>query len=172
MKYFTLNELTRSDTAARLGIDNKPTADEYCALSMLATKVLDPCREAYGQPIMVSSGYRSVELNKAIKQASRTSQHCKGEAADLVASLIRLDRVQNRIIGGILFAQNNFDQLIFESITTDLLPAWVHVSYSRTRCRHEVLVNEQGKIGWRLPTEKEKTFLANFALSWNGDVLK
>lgn len=172
MRYFTLKELIRSETAERLGIANKPSADEFCALAMLGDKVLDPCREAYGQPIMVSSGYRSVELNKATPGASRTSQHCKGEAADLVSSLSRLDRVQNRIIGGILFSQNNFDQLIFESITTDLLPAWVHVSYSRTRCRHEVLVNDQGKKGWRLPTEKEKTFLANFALSWNGDALK
>ena len=58
MKYFTLNELTRSDTATKNKIDNTPTAEAVKNLTVLVDKVLDPLREMYGKPIYISSGYR------------------------------------------------------------------------------------------------------------------
>lgn len=82
MKYFTINELTRSATAARLGIDNTPTPAVKKNLEKLINEVLDPLREAWGAPIIVTSGYRSPKLNKAVG-GSKTSQHVLGQAADI-----------------------------------------------------------------------------------------
>ncbi len=82
MKYFTLNELTRSATAEARGIDNTPPPTAVTALETLVTKVLDPLREAWGAPIRITSGYRSVALNKAVGGAAH-SQHTLGEAADI-----------------------------------------------------------------------------------------
>lgn len=82
MKYFTINELTRSATAARLGIDNSPTPAVKKNLEKLINEVLDPLREAWGAPIIVTSGYRCPKLNKAVGGA-KTSQHVLGQAADI-----------------------------------------------------------------------------------------
>ena len=83
MKYFTLQELTRSDTAKRLSIDNTPDAAVMSHLETLVERLLDPLREAFGRPIIVTSGYRCPELNKAVG-GSPTSPHLQGYAADLV----------------------------------------------------------------------------------------
>lgn len=75
MKYFTIEELTRSDTAEEHGIDNTPTPEEEKKLVALIENVLDPLREMYGGPITVNSGYRGPVLNSCIGGA-KTSQHC------------------------------------------------------------------------------------------------
>lgn len=82
MKYFTLAELTRSDTAERLGIDNTPSAQATTNLRRLTERTLDRAREQFGHPIYVNSGYRSAALNKVIGGA-RHSYHMQGRAADL-----------------------------------------------------------------------------------------
>ena len=82
MKYFTLNELTYSSTAKQKGINNTPNTTIKANLINLVDNILDPLREAYGKPIVVTSGYRCLELNKAVKGAPK-SQHVKGEAADI-----------------------------------------------------------------------------------------
>lgn len=82
MKYFSINELTRSATAARLGINNSPTPAVKKNLEKLINEVLDPLREAWGAPIIVTSGYRCPKLNKAVGGA-KTSQHVLGQAADI-----------------------------------------------------------------------------------------
>lgn len=82
MKYFSIYELSRSATAARLGIDNTPTTAVKKNLEKLINEVLDPLREAWGAPIIVTSGYRSPKLNKAVG-GSKTSQHVLGQAADI-----------------------------------------------------------------------------------------
>ena len=82
MKYFSIYELSRSSTAARLGIDNSPTPAVKKNLEKLINEVLDPLREAWGAPIIVTSGYRSPKLNKAVG-GSKTSQHVLGQAADI-----------------------------------------------------------------------------------------
>lgn len=82
MKHFTMKELTNSATATRLGIDNTPNDNVKANLTALVNKVLDPLREAYGAPIIVSSGYRCPKLNKAVGGAVN-SQHTLGQAADI-----------------------------------------------------------------------------------------
>lgn len=128
MKYFTFHELTHSNTAARLGIDNTPTAEEAANIHALVDNVLDPARKKYGSPIMVSSGYRCPALNKAVG-GEATSQHLKGEAADLYTYA---GVKGNQEIGVIIAKLGNFDQIIFENVGKDnLLPAWIHVSWKR-----------------------------------------
>ena len=82
MKYFTIDELCKSATAKRLKIDNTPTQQIQQNLVALVDNVLDPLRQAWGQPIIVTSGYRCPDLNKAVGGAP-LSQHCLGQAADI-----------------------------------------------------------------------------------------
>lgn len=75
MKYFTLEELTNSATAKRRGINNTPDESSRKNLIALVENILDPLREAWGAPIIVTSGYRCGRLNKAVSGAAK-SQHC------------------------------------------------------------------------------------------------
>ena len=126
MKYFTIAELTRSDTARRLGIDNKPPASAVKALTVLVDEVLDPLREAWGGPIRVNSGYRCPELNKAVG-GTPTSQHQRGEAADITVG----SRSGNRRLLALIKRQNlPVDQCIDEKGCR-----WIHVSHRRGRNR-------------------------------------
>lgn len=75
-------ELTKSETAMRRKIDNTPTEAVKKNLTALVDKVLDPLREAWGQPIIVSSGYRCPKLNRAVGGVA-SSQHTLGQAADI-----------------------------------------------------------------------------------------
>lgn len=119
MKYFTIAELCRSNTADRLGINNKCNQEHVANLTALVDNVLDPLREAYGKPITVNSGYRCPALNKAVKGAA-SSQHMTGQAADIDTG----DRQQNKLLFEYIRKALPFDQLIDESNF-----AWVHVSY-------------------------------------------
>ena len=84
--YFTISELTASATAQREGIDNRPTESAYHLLHVLVEQLLDPIREAWGEPIVVSSGYRCKELN-ALVGGAKNSHHMLGCAADITAPL-------------------------------------------------------------------------------------
>lgn len=121
MKYFTIAELCKSETAGRLGIDNKCNVEHVVNLTALVDNVLDPLREWYGKPLIVSSGFRCSALNKAIKGAA-TSQHMSGQAADINTG----DRQQNKLLFEHIRKNLPFDQLIDES---DF--AWVHVSFRK-----------------------------------------
>jgi len=79
---FTLKELTKSDAATRLGLDNTPGEAEIESLRLLCEKVLQPVRDHFGKSVTVNSGYRSPESNAAVG-GSKTSDHCKGQAADI-----------------------------------------------------------------------------------------
>jgi uncharacterized protein YcbK (DUF882 family) len=81
-KNFTYEELTHSTTAKRLKINNTPNDEEKGKLKKLAETILQPIREKYGRPIVVTSGFRCVKLNLAVGGV-KSSQHCKGEAADI-----------------------------------------------------------------------------------------
>lgn len=120
MKHFTINELTRSATAQRLGIDNTPPAEALAHLEALVEHVLDPLREAWGGPIHVNSGYRCRALNKAVGGAAG-SQHMRGEAADITVGS-RLDNA--RLYRLLQQLDLPVDQAINER---DF--AWIHVSY-------------------------------------------
>jgi hypothetical protein len=87
MKYFSVEELCASATALREGIDNRPTESAYHLLHVLVDQLLDPIREAWGEPIVVSSGYRCKELN-ALVGGAKNSHHMLGCAADITAPLL------------------------------------------------------------------------------------
>lgn len=132
MKHFTMTELTSSATAKRKGINNTPDAKAKAALSALVANVLDPLREKYGKPIVVTSGYRCPKLNKAVGGASR-SQHTKGEAADI--RCVSDSRAENKRIFDLIVASGlPFDQLIDE-YNYD----WVHVSFKDGANRRQIL---------------------------------
>ena len=82
MKYFTIAEMAKSETADRRGIDNRIPKDLLPNVENLITKVLDPLRAWYGRPVYVNSGYRCPELNRAVGGVG-TSYHLTGCAADI-----------------------------------------------------------------------------------------
>lgn len=132
MKYFTMKELTSSATARRKGIDNTPDSKARAALSALVANLLDPLREKWGAPIVVTSGYRSVKLNRAVGGASR-SQHCKGQAVDIRS--VNDSPTQNKKIFDLIKSSGlPFDQLIDE-FGYD----WVHVSFRDGANRRQIL---------------------------------
>lgn len=129
MKYFTMGELLRSSSAYSLGIDNTCDITSASALMALVDNVLDPLREWYGEPIYVNSGYRCKELNTAIGGAP-TSQHMKGEAADITVG----NKDENKKLFDYIRDNLPFDQLIDEQDYS-----WVHVSFSKKGNRKQVL---------------------------------
>lgn len=137
-KNFSLSEFVESPTAKRLGIDNTPTSEVKANIRVLARAICQPCRDALDIPIRISSGYRSRALNTAVG-GSKSSQHVKGEAVDLVCA-------DNRRLYNYILEYLTFDQLIWEE-GSDATPAWVHVSYTTDRVnRMEVLRIKGGKV--------------------------
>ena len=112
-KHFTLEEMTKSMTATRRGIDNTPGAGEIKSLGDLCYEVLEPLRAHFDLPVTITSGYRSEALCEAIG-SKKTSQHAKGQAVDL-----EINSVPN--IKTAYWLQNNvdFDQLIMEFFDKD-----------------------------------------------------
>ena len=144
MKYFTIQELTKSATAQRKCINNTPDTTVTANLTALIDKVLDPLRTAYGAPIIVTSGYRCEKLNKVVGGAA-SSQHVKGQAADIRS--VKDSRDQNkRLFDLIRELKLPFDQLINEYDYD-----WVHVSYG-PRNRRQVLdaVRQGTKTTYRI----------------------
>jgi hypothetical protein len=124
-KYFSLEEMTKSQTAIRRGIDNIPSDQELENLVELVKNVLDPIREHFGRPVTVNSGYRGKKLNKAIK-GSKNSQHCKGQAAD-----IEIIGISNYDLACWIRDNMDFDQLILEFHNRKVPDSgWVHVSWN------------------------------------------
>ena len=128
---FTLEELTFSQTASRLGIVNAPEAQQIDALKDLCVHVLQPLRDALGEPIVVSSGFRCPALNRAVYGAP-DSQHVFGQAADLQCFAFTPAEFFRRTVALNL----PFDQLIFEGGPQAV---WVHVSYNAAGCRGQIL---------------------------------
>ena len=128
-RFFSIDELSKSDTAIKKGIDNIPPEKVRRSLEALIDNVLDPLRAAYGKPITVNSGYRSPALNKAVGGAAG-SQHLSGEAADISVG----SRDGNKqLLELACKLELPFDQLIDEKNF-----AWVHISYG-ARNRRQVL---------------------------------
>lgn len=146
-KHLSLAEVVRSETAKRRGISNTPTAEHLENFKLLAENVFEKAREHFKVPIHISSAYRSVDLNRAIK-GSRTSQHSKGEAIDIDMDGSR-GEVTNADIYNYIKDNLEYDQLIWE-FGTDSNPDWVHVSYSKTKNRKQLLkaVKTNGKTSY------------------------
>jgi Uncharacterized protein conserved in bacteria len=122
---FELKEFTRSNNAERLNIDNTPNEEQIENLRRLCVRVLQPLREAYRKPMYINSGYRSSELNKRVGGVA-TSQHLKGEAAD-----VRVDDPR-KLLTALLEFRLDFDQAI-------LYNTFLHISYSSGHNRRQVL---------------------------------
>ena len=133
--HISLSELTKSQTATRKGIDNKPTLEHIENLTELCVQILEPTRRNFGKPMVITSGYRSEELCEAIGSVS-TSQHARGEAADF-----EMFGVDNKELAK--YIKNNlvFDQLILEFYNPDdPSSGWVHCSYSKEENRKQSLL--------------------------------
>jgi hypothetical protein len=133
---FSLKELTKSDTATRLGIDNTPNQETIDNLKMLCEKVLQPVREHFGKSVTVNSGYRSPELNSSpAVGGSKTSDHCKGMAAD-----IEIAGVANAELAQWIMDNLDYTQLILEFYTQGIPDSgWVHVSYDPNNLKKQEL---------------------------------
>jgi len=132
----SLAEVIRSESAKRKGINNMPTLEHIENLKKLATNIFQPIRDHFGRPILISSGYRSIKLNEAIK-GSLSSQHCSGEAIDIDMDGTDITNAQ---IFHFIKDTLNFDQLIWE-FGTDKNPDWVHVSFAANKSqRKQILV--------------------------------
>ena len=129
-KYFTIDEMVRSAEATKRNIRNIPSHDVLRKLHALMDNCLDPIRALWGKPIGVNSGYRSPELNRVVG-GKPTSQHQKGEAADITTGSVEGNR---KLFELILASGIEFDQLIDESNYK-----WLHVSYTTTKNRKQTL---------------------------------
>jgi len=133
---FTLKELTKSDTATRLGIDNTPDEATIENLKALCENVLQPVREHFGKSVTVNSGYRSPELNSSpAVGGSKTSDHCKGMAAD-----IEIAGIANADLAQWIMDNCDYTQLILEFYTQGIPDSgWVHVSYDPANLKMQEL---------------------------------
>ena len=132
---FSLNELTKSQTAERKGIDNTPSTEHQENLKSLCEMILQPIRDHFGQVVSVSSGYRSPELCVAIGSSTQ-SQHAKGEASDF-----EIFGVSNKELADYIDQNLDYDQLILEYWKGEEEPnsGWVHCSYTNGNNRKQYL---------------------------------
>ena len=121
----SVKEVTKSNTAKRFGIDNRPTIEHLQNLKAIALNIFQPARNHFKKPIFVSSGYRSEDLNEKIG-GSKTSQHSKGQALDLDAHTF--GGLTNKELFDFISEHLEFDQIIWE-FGTDEEPDWIQVSY-------------------------------------------
>lgn len=131
---FTLKELTKSDVAIRHGISQVPSSDVVGNLTMLAIEVLQPIRDFYGKPVIVTSGYRSPALNTLVG-GSNTSHHTLGMAAD-----IEVVGVSNYDLACWIQDNLKYTQCILEFYEFGVPDSgWVHVSYNKSDIKNESL---------------------------------
>ena len=132
---FSLNELTKSQTAERKGIDNTPSAEHQENLKSLCEMILQPIRDHFGQVVSVSSGYRSPELCVAIGSSTQ-SQHAKGQASDF-----EIFGISNKELADYIDQNLDYDQLILEYWKGEDEPnsGWVHCSFTDGNNRKQYL---------------------------------
>ena len=136
-KNFTLQELTKSATADRYNIDNTPNEKEIENLKRLANDILQPIRDKWKKSIFVNSGFRCEELNTKVG-GSKTSQHRKGEAADIEVANSNNAKLFNMIKGMIENNEIEVGQLIWE-YGTKKEPNWIHVSLPMPHKKNQIL---------------------------------
>lgn len=128
MKYFTIKELCKSNTAESKNIDNTPSDNVVTNLTRLVDNVLDPLREWYNKPIYINSGYRCKKLNKAVGGVSN-SYHLKGMAADI--------DMGNKDDNQPLFDYIK-DNLSFTELGWEGNGRWIHVAYDPDKLDKEI----------------------------------
>jgi len=131
---FSLNELTKSEVALRMDLDNTPGEAEIASLRLLAEKVLQPIRDHFGKGVKCNSGFRASAVNQAAGGA-KTSDHCKGQAAD-----IEIPGVANAELAQWIMDNLEYTQLILEFYTPGIPDSgWVHVSYDPNNLKKQEL---------------------------------
>jgi zinc D-Ala-D-Ala carboxypeptidase len=131
---FSLHEMTKSETALRMGLDNTPDSEATENLRNLCVNVLQKVRDHYGKGVKVNSAYRSPESNAAVG-GSKTSDHCKGMAAD-----IEIPGVPNAELAQWIMDNLEYTQLILEFYTPGIPDSgWVHVSYDPNNLKKQEL---------------------------------
>ena len=134
MKYFCIEELTSSATALREGIDNRPSKCAYHLLHVLVDQLLDPIREAWGEPIVVSSGYRCKELNTLIGGV-KNSHHLLGCAADIIAG----NKDDHRRLFRMIVQMQQAGQIKFTQLIAEDNYRWLHISYVPSDLKCQVI---------------------------------
>ena len=134
---FSLDEVIRSATATKLGIDNIPEQEHLDNLQVVIDEIAQPLRDHFGKPVRINSGYRSPALNDAIG-GSKKSQHSKGEALDL-----EIDGVSNMEVAGWITENCDYDQVILEFYNPAEGPnsGWVHAS-----CKADLSQNRERNL--------------------------
>ena len=133
-EHFTIKELTYSDTAIRLGIDNSPTEQVLINLQNVVQFILEPLRNYFDKPIKINSGYRSVALCEALK-SKPTSQHTLGEAVDF-----EVIGIPNQVASEWLVNNLDYDQCILEFWNPNIYNSgWIHCSYKPLGNRKQYL---------------------------------
>lgn len=122
-KNFTLEEMYSSSSAQKYNIDNRPNAEECKRIHELASNLLQPLRDAYGKPIIITSGFRCKKLNQRV-YGSPTSAHMLGYAADTKAS--NMKEYQEFVLNWI--KDKKFDQCIIE-YPKNGVASWIHIGY-------------------------------------------
>lgn len=144
-KNFTLEELTKSETALRFGMDNTPNDEQLANMVALCECVLQPIRDHFGKGVKVNSGFRDPEVNAKVG-GSKTSDHCKGMAAD-----IEIPGVANAELAQWIVDNLEFRQVILEFYTPGIPDSgWVHVSYNPGDNKKQVLTatKQNGKTAY------------------------
>ena len=138
--HFTLDEMIKSQTALRRGLDNSPEPKQLENLLTLCEKVLEPIRVHYERPVVINSGFRSLLVNRAVGSKD-SSQHARGEAAD-----IEIPGVDNLELYYWIAQELDFDQLILEYYSGEPSSGWVHVSYVGDDNRDQTLRIDKGGV--------------------------
>ena len=138
---FSLEELTKSETALRLGLDNEPNDEQLANLVALCECVLQPVRDHFGKGVKVNSGLRTLPVNRAIGSADH-SDHVKGMAADIeIPGVANADLARFIVDSGLVFRQ-----CILEFYTPGIVDSgWVHVSYNPADNKKQVLTATKQK---------------------------
>jgi hypothetical protein len=133
-KNFTLNELTKSETATRLDIDNTPNDEHIESLRLLCENILQPVRDHFGKPVKISSGFRCPAVNQATG-GSATSDHCKGQAVDF-----EIDGLPNPDVAQWIMDNLDYTQLILEFYTQGQPNSgWIHCSFDPSNLKNQEL---------------------------------
>jgi hypothetical protein len=133
-KNFSLHELTKSETAVRNGMDNSPDQTAISNLQVLAVHVLQPVRDHFAKGVHINSGFRHPDVNAKVG-GSRTSDHCRGMAADM-----EIPGVANADLANWVKDNLEFTQLILEFYTPGIPDSgWVHVSYDPNNLKKQVM---------------------------------
>lgn len=144
-KHISYSEAIHSDTAKKHNIDNTPNGLHLVNMCYIAKNVFEPLREHFKVPIFISSMFRSLALNKALKGA-KNSQHMANNGAAMDLDADRYGNITNTQIFNYIKDNLEFDQLIAE-LEQNGQPRWIHVSYNEGKNRKQVLIAYKDKFG-------------------------